>query len=286
MRASGIIKSSATASGLPVTLVSSASAAVDPVPDAPGVGSLPKGLAILEALARADAPMGVTELARELGMGKSGVHRLLRMLCDLGWVREAQGRYACSLRIWEVGMRVADRLDLRQVAAPFLRELADATSETVHLSILDGIDVLYVDKIDSPQPVRAYSRVGGRAPAGCVATGKVLLAYAEAARVAEASAAMAPYTPRTIVDPQELEAELRRVRQQGYAVNRGEWRASVCGLAAPVFDARGEVVAALGISGPADRLTQKAMRAFEPAVTQAAHALSLALGHVRAQAPA
>lgn len=280
MRDSGIIKPRQ----LPPAAVSLAppdANSPDAAREAPGAGSLPKGLAILEALAAAATPMGVTELARELGMGKSGAHRVLRMLCDLGWVREAQGRYACTLRIWELGMRVADRLDLRQVAAPYLRRLADLSSETVHLSILDGVEVLYVDKIDSPQPVRAYSRVGGRAPAPCVATGKVLLAHASPERVAQARQTLVAHTPRSIVDPEAFDAELRRVRQQGYAVNRGEWRISVCGLAAPVFDARGEVVAALGISGPAERLTQKVLRSLEPAVRQAAQDLSMALGHAR-----
>ena len=285
MPPSGIIKHPNPTSAPSVPQDFPAPSDVDTVREAPGAGSLPKGLAILDVLSRESAPMGVTELARELGMGKSGVHRLLRMMCDLGWLREVQGRYACTLRVWEIGMRVADRLDLRQAAAPYLRQLADATSETVHLSVLDGIEVLYVDKIDSPQPVRAYSRIGGRAPAACVATGKVLLAYATPEQLAQASLTLVAHTPRSIVDAQELQAELRRVRQQGFAVNRGEWRASVCGMAAPVFDARGSVVAALGISGPADRLTQKAMRGYEAAVVQAARALSVSLGLPRHALP-
>lgn len=246
----------------------------------PGAGSLPKGLAILDTLAARQEPTGVTELARELHMAKSGVHRLLRMLCDLGWVREAaHGRYECTLRIWEIGMRVADRLDLRSLAAPHMRALATTTQETVHLSLLQGSDVLYLDKMDSPQPVRAYTRVGGRAPAACVATGKAILAWAGPEQVARAGAALQPYTPKTLAGTEQLVAELQRVRAQGYAVNRGEWRASVCGLAAPVFDARGEAVAALGISGPAERLTQKALRGFAAPVIEGAQALSRELGY-------
>lgn len=248
-------------------------------PERPGAGSIPKGLAILEVLAAKREAAGVTEIARELNMGKSGVHRLLRILCDLGWVREAaNGRYECTLRIWEVGMQVADRLDLRGMAAPHLRALAKLTDETVHLSILDGIDVLYLDKIDSPQPVRAYSRVGGRAPAACVATGKAMLAWADEAYREQVAAALQPHTANSLTDRDQLEAELQRIRTQGYAVNRGEWRATVCGLAAPVFDARGNVVAALGISGPAERLTQKALRGFAPHVLSCAQALSQDLG--------
>ena len=97
--------------------------------------------------------------------------------------------------------------------------LAERTSETVHVSVLDGAEVLYVDKVESPQPVRAYSRVGGRAPAYCVATGKALLAHAPDGVVAELSAALVRYTPRTITDPEALRKELRRVREIGV---RGE----------------------------------------------------------------
>lgn len=246
----------------------------------PGAGSLPKGLAILEALAASSESSGVTELARTLGMPKSGVHRLLRMLCELGWVREAaNGRYECTLRIWEVGMRVVDRHDLRAMAAPHMRALAEATRETVHLSILQGAEVLYLDKIDSPQPVRAYTRVGGRAPAACVATGKALLAWSTPSQIVQAGAALQPYTPKTLADTEQLNAELQRVRTQGYAINRGEWRATVCGLAAPVLDGRGNAIAALGISGPAERLTQKALRGLTNAVVDSAGALSRELGY-------
>ncbi len=253
-----------------------------PNADAPGSGSLPKGLAILEAMAGSPQPVGVSDLARRLGMAKSGVHRLLRMLCDLGWVREADnGRYDCTLRIWETGMRVLDRFDLRTVAAPHLRTLAARTNESVHLSILDGADVLYIDKLDSPQPVRAYSRIGGRAPAGCVATGKAMLGWADAGRVDDAFGALEAFTPHTLIDRERFDAELARVRKQGFAVNRGEWRATVHGMAAPIFDARGQPQAAIGISGPADRLTLKVMRGFEPDVLEAARALSHALGYAR-----
>src|SRR5690606_22020885 len=148
---------------------------------------------------------------------------------------------------WEVGMRVADRMDLRSLAAPHLRRLAELTQETVHLSILDGNVVLYLDKIDSPQPVRAYSRVGGRAPAACVATGKAMLAWAHEETLEKIRAALHPYTPKSLTSSAELDTELERIRSQGYAINRGEWRATVCGLAAPVFNARASVVAAVGI---------------------------------------
>lgn len=242
--------------------------------------TLLKGLAVLEALATSVEPRGVTDLAKQLGFAKSDVHRLLQALADRRYVRKAgeNARYECTLKVWELGALVAERLDLRRVARHYVEDLAHRTSETVHLSVLDGAEVLYVDKIDSPHPVRAYSRIGGRAPGYCVATGKALLAHAPDAVLDRIVETLKRYTPRTITDADALRKELRRVRELGYAVNRGEWRESVCGLAAPIFDLSGDAVAAIGISGPIERLSLSRLRELAPLVMTGARAISRALG--------
>lgn len=238
------------------------------------------GLALLEALARAGAARGVSDLARELGLTKSNVHRLLRTLADHGYVHNpgAAGRYEITLKLWELGARALDGLDVKAVAFPFMEELAALSGETVHLSVLDQGEVVYVDKVDSPRPVRAYSRIGGRAPAYCVATGKALLAHAPEAVVAAVTKRLEPHTAGTITDPAALRAELQRIRRTGYAVNRGEWREGVGGAAAPIRDAGGQVVAAIGISGPTDRLRPRTLKRLVPAVVAAASAVSARLG--------
>ena len=139
--------------------------------------TLVKGMQILEELADRKETVGVSELALQLGMGKSNVHRTLQALVELGYVVNEGGSYRASLKMWELGARVIARLDVRQAALPAMHWLLDQSRETVHLSVLDGDQVMYVDKLDSPEPVRAYSEIGGRAPAYCVATGKVLLAW-------------------------------------------------------------------------------------------------------------
>jgi DNA-binding IclR family transcriptional regulator len=241
-----------------------------------------KGLTLLETLARSGKACGVTELAATLQLNKSNVHRLLQGLVHQGFARKNAdtGRYELTTKLWELGSYVLGRLDVRQVAQPFLESLAAETSETVHLSVLDGIEVLYVAKIDSPQPVRAYSTVGGRAPAQCVATGKAQLAWAPDETVAVVRQALRAHTPYSIVSADELDAELARIRGQGYAVNRGEWREQVCGVAAPIRDAAGAVVAAIGISGPAERLKPRRMKDVGPSVSRVAAHISRLLGHV------
>jgi DNA-binding IclR family transcriptional regulator len=242
--------------------------------------TLLKGLAVLETLAACDEPRGVTELAQQLRLAKSNVHRVLQTLAHGGYVRkdEASGRYQCTLKMWELGASVVERLDVRPAARPSVEALAARSSETVHLSVLDGTEVLYIDKIDSPQPVRAYSRIGGRAPSYCVATGKALLAHAPDSVLEEVIAALKKHTARTITDPEALRKELRKVRESGYAINRGEWREGVGGLAAPIRDPQRGAVAAVGISGPIERLNANRLRELAPLVVKAAREASRALG--------
>lgn len=242
--------------------------------------TLVKGLKVLEALAAREAPAGVTELAVELGLAKSNVHRLLAALAATGYVaRSDDGRgYQATLRLWEFGARIGARLDIARAGRSAARALAAASSETVHLSILDGAEVLYVDKIDSPLPVRADTRIGGRAPAYCSATGKALLAHADVAVLAAACRDMRRFTARTVADRPALERALARIRIQGYAVTRGEWREGVVGIAAPIVGSGGPAVGAIGLGGPAERINQGRVKELAPLVLAAAAAIGRSLG--------
>lgn len=240
--------------------------------------TLIKGLRLLEVLAARTQPVGVSELAQELEMGPSNVHRLLQALVELGYAANEGGRggYRASLKVWELGAQALHKLDFRETAAPAMRWLLAETNETVHLSVLSGDEVIYIDKLDSTEPVHTYTSIGGRAPAHCVATGKVLLAWREQPSTSLMTVRPLPtFTPATLTDTSALAFELERVRQQGYAVNRGEWRASAWGVAAPVFDGRQRVVAAMGISGPAARVRARGVKRLSDLVVQAARQASV-----------
>jgi len=243
--------------------------------------TLLKGLEVLEVLALSESPRGVSELARELGLTRSNAHRTLKTLCAAGYARqdEASGNYECTLKLFQLGGALLSRVDVKRAAEPVMEALAKKTQETVHLSALEGIDVIYLHKIDSPQPVRAYSTVAGSAPAYAVATGKALLAFQSDGYLDRFEDKLEAFTPRTLATAAALRQEIEVIRQQGYAVNRGEWRASVCGLAAPIFDATRRSIAAIGISGPVERLKPMALKAFAPDVVQAARAISQSLGY-------
>ena len=239
-----------------------------------------KALAVIETLARHDAPAGVTHLAEELGLTKSNVFRLLNTLVKQGYVKQdpASGKYDLTLKLWHLGMTVHSRLDLKNIAAPFLQELMEITRESVHLSVFEQGEVIYVDKVESDQPVRAYSRVGDRPPCHSVATGKALLAYLPSDALEKVfQQGLAKYTSRTVTSMPNLLKELQTIRRDGYSVNRGEWREGVCGVAAPIRNSSGVVIAAVGISGPAERFKGKKL-AFAKPVIQCANAISQALG--------
>lgn len=243
--------------------------------------TLIKGLEVLAALAQSESSRGVSELARELALTKSNVHRTLQTLCAAGYVRknEVSGEYECTMKLPKLAAAILGRVDMKRIAEPYLQALAQATQETVHLSVLEDTEVFYVHKIDSPQPVRAYSEISGRAPAYCVATGKALLAFQDDSYIERFGERLEAHTPKTLPTRAALRQELEQVRRQGYAINRGEWRETVCGLAAPIFDASRRPLAAVGISGPIERLRAPQMKVFTPEVLRAAREISDALGY-------
>jgi DNA-binding IclR family transcriptional regulator len=246
--------------------------------------TLAKGLAVLEWLVRQQRPCRVTDAAKAFDMGRSNAHRTLQTLVECGWAAQDDGTsaYRPSARLFELAALMEQSADLRTQLRPRLAVLARDTGETIHLAALEGDEIVYLDKFDSPLPVAAYSRIGGRAPAYCVASGKALLAATarhEVAALRETLGSLVAHTPHTITDFAELAADLQRVRERGYAENREEWRLGVCGLGAPVFNARREPVAAVGMSVPSIRFARAQARVLAEQLLACAHDASALLGY-------
>ena len=237
--------------------------------------TLVKGLQILETLATSSGPKGITELSLQLDLNKSNVHRLLKTLSRMNYVvQEPDRTYRASLKMWRIGMEVMNHRRLANLCLTAMNTLRQISGESVHLSLVDGVRVLYIDKIDSDQSVRAYTERGGTAPLHCVATGKVLLAHNYTALREAVSQALTQYTPKTITDIQALDAEMKTIRKLGYAINAGEYRIDVGGIAAPIMSKDNTVVAAIGISGPIQRLSRPRMKELIPEVVAAARSAS------------
>jgi DNA-binding IclR family transcriptional regulator len=242
---------------------------------------LDRALDILELLAGSPGPRGLADIAQQVRGPKATVHRLLAILQARGYATHdpRTGRYGAGIRCFELGSLWARQLDLRAVAAPHAERLNERSGETVHLAVYDHGDVVYIDKIESRHPVVARSYVGGRCPAACVATGRALLAYQPREEIEEVLGFPLPAcSPHSITRPAELDALLGRVRRDGYAVNHGGYRDGVGGVAAPIRDYTGRVVASVGLCMPEQRFGPDRFGALRDWTVEAATAISAALG--------
>jgi IclR family KDG regulon transcriptional repressor len=238
---------------------------------------------LLCAFSPSETELGVGELARRLGLAKSTVFRLLATLAAERLVEKnpRTGKYRLGLKLYELGAIVSTHLDLHEAVATYIDDLRNKTGETVHVAILDGDEVVYVERRESPQTLRLWGRVGHRNRAHRTSTGKVLLAHLppdELDRVL-ARRPLDAKTPHTITDPEVLKRELDRVRRQGWAINVNESEVGVASVAAPIRDASGKVVAAISVAGPTLRFTPQAVQRFVAETTATAAAISARLGY-------
>jgi len=243
---------------------------------------LDRAMAILDTLAAQPGDVSLFEIAEQLHLHKSTIHRLLMVLERHRLVeRAAIGKYRLGLKLFELGNRAFSRLGIGERARPYLERLAAEARETAHLCILDDGEVLYLEKVEPSRTVRVPTSVGQRNPAHCTAVGKALLAYVADAELDEVvrRRGLEARTPKTITTPTALRRELRAIRSRGYAVDDEEIEEGLRCVGAPVRDHTGRVVASISIAGPAFRLTRAKTAALARLVTKAANALATELGY-------
>jgi DNA-binding IclR family transcriptional regulator len=246
------------------------------------VHSLERGLHVLETVAAANGPVGITDLSRQLGLAKGSVARLVATLVNMNYlVRIAETRkYQLGLKLWELGSKSITRLDIRSVARPVMEDLHHDTGETVHLTILSSEGrMVFLDKLDSTKGLRPNVQLGAHLPVHCVANGKAVLAGLPPEQLqAMLASKLQPYTKNTITRKRDLLAALERVREVGYAKNTGEYRDDVSGVAAAICDHTNFAVAALGISLPTSRMVGDNPEVLGRLVADRAREISRALG--------
>lgn len=232
--------------------------------------------ALLSAFRPRDRTVSISELARRTGISKPTAHRLLHQMADWDVVEVSPDGVRVGMGLFELGLLASRPIDLREAASPFLADLYEATGETVHLAVAAGNDVVYVQKLEGRHGPPTASRVGGRMPAYCTGVGKVLLAYAPPERLdLVIRAGLRRRTPRTVVAPGMFERELVRVRETGIAVEHEESSIGISCVASPVIGADGTAVAAVSITGRANRIDTSRLA---PAVRTAALGISRSLG--------
>jgi IclR family transcriptional regulator, acetate operon repressor len=238
--------------------------------------SVGKALSILEALATTDhGTLGVSAIARRAHLPKSTAHRLLKILEGQQLVDRSSMNYRLGPRFFELSYAARWSIfgELRELAVPVLEDLFDRIRETVHLAVLEGRDVLYLEKICAPGGSRVPSRVGARMPATCTALGKALLAFTPAKNWTEGwSRALDRVTQYSITDRRTLVDELERARREGVAYDFEEARIGLHCVAAPIRGTDGVAMAAISVAGPSFRF--KVETATTP-VRRAAEAIEL-----------
>jgi IclR family transcriptional regulator, acetate operon repressor len=249
------------------------------VADAPEVeSSTLRAFALLELIANAEQPPSLDDLTRASGLPKPTVYRILGLLArgDLVQREPFEKRYAVGPRVSALSLAVQVRSPLRGERHAILERLVEEIGETCNFTMLDGSEVLYVDRVETLANVRLHVRAGSRVPLHCTASGKLFLAFLPPAQVRTllGPRPLKRYTERTITDLDALERELRKVRSSGIATDIGEYlEGSVC-LAVPVSDPQGRVCAAIAVHGPAPRMTLKKGIDFLPALKRAAASVS------------
>src|SRR5512139_3042718 len=236
------------------------------------IQSLARGLKILDLLGQASDGISITELAEALNVDKGSASRLVSTLAQYGYAEkdEVTRRYHLGPQVVGLSRSVLTRLPLREAAKPYLRQLMERTGECAHLAVPAQGKALYIDQVESPATLRVNAEVGTMNPLHCTALGKALLAFGDI----EMPTTLERFTPRTIKSKRALQEHLAEVRRSGYAVDDEEFDPGVRCIAVPVFDFRGKAIGAMGISGPATRITPERLTQLAGVVVEIGKALS------------
>lgn len=245
--------------------------------------SVLRALDVLEAVAGRGEDAALSDLREELKLPASTVHRLLATLASRGYISQDAytGRYRIGIRAFEVGNGFLEQTQVRDVARPIMRRLADQADESVNLALPDGSQAVYVEVAECKKTVRTFAHIGGRVPLYCTGVGKALMSAMttqEVRRIVRQSGLRA-HTPSTITKLEVLLDEIARGQDLGFVLDREEYEPGVRCAAAPVRDHSGRVRAAISISGPAFRVTENQLLTMGALVRQGAEELSRALGY-------
>ena len=235
------------------------------------VSVLERASLVLDSFDTDHPTLSLTDLTRATGLARSTAHRLAEDLVRLGWLERSDAGYQLGMRLFELGELVPRQRNLVTMALPYMEDLRTATGATVHLAVLDGTEVVYLQVLSSKQAPRMNSRRGGRLPAHATGVGKAILAFSTPETIQKViDTGLHRLTPRTIATPGQLRRELSAIRASGISYDREESNPGVLCAAAPVFGQDGQVRAALSVSGFSRRIAPR----MAPAVQTAALSLT------------
>ena len=251
-------------------------------PNEYNVRAVERALQIMGCFDDEHPEMGISEIAQVVGLHKATAYRIVTTLVNYGyleWQAESQ-KYRLGLELTNLGLKVIQRMDLRREALPYMKKIVQEWDETCDLSILDQGKVFYIEILRGNHALTISAAVGQRLSAHSTASGKLLLAYlAQPELDAILDQPLAKYTENTITTHDELQKQLAAIRSQGYAVDYEEYELGVCAVAAPIFNRKGKVIAAIGSPSPISRMTPERIAQIAEAFREAAKAISHRMGY-------
>jgi IclR family KDG regulon transcriptional repressor len=245
------------------------------------INSTVRTLKILEYLSKTKEA-SVSEVSSYLNVNKSTAHRFLASMKHVGFVDQnsENQKYKLSLKVFEIGNRVVEGLNLREIAKPVMHELSDLTGETVNLGIIDNYDVVYIEKVLSKNTLRQDCPIGGRDKIHATALGKAMIAFKPSEYVEKyvEKKGLIKVTERTITETEAFYTELRNIRKNGYSIDSEETMIGLSCIAAPIFNNENKAIAAISISSPTNRLGQRNIEMFKDEIIKASQLISSQMG--------
>lgn len=245
------------------------------------VQSVERAIRILQCFTKENPELRLKDITEELDLNKSTVHGLLNTLKHHGLLQqnEETQKYRLGWAILEMGSSLLSGIDIRNIANPFIKELCTQTGETVHLVVIEGKDVVYIDKQESNQSIRLFTSIGTHYPAYATGVGKAILAFKPPETLLEyLPETFSQLTPTTITSHEAMAECLAEVRRVGYALDNEENLAGLSCVAAPIFDHTNKVAAAISVAGPSTRITPERIPQLAEVVVSAARQISIHLG--------
>jgi IclR family KDG regulon transcriptional repressor len=244
------------------------------------IASAAATLEVLEVIGSMHGPMSLTAIAAATGKPKGTVHRMVSTLVNTDFVRQDNlGLYSLTLKAWRIGSSAVQDLDLVEKGRPILNKLGAETGETVHLSVLDPSGgVVYISKVESPKSISVQTKLGQVNPSWCTATGRSIIAFNASVAERVLAGALEKFTSKTITSPDKLKKILGDVLDNGYSVTTAENHPDMGGIAAPIRDFTGEVIASCGVAIPEFRMDSELIEKFIPIVIDSANSISRLLG--------
>jgi DNA-binding IclR family transcriptional regulator len=238
-------------------------------------------LEVLEAISKLGVPASLGSIISATGRPKGTVHRMVSTLVNTDYVKQDEsGHYFLTLKAWRIGSVAVQALDIADKGRPILSKLGSETGETVHLAVLDPSGgVVYVSKVESPKSISVQTRLGQINPSWCTATGRSMIAFNALVAQKVLSEKLEKFTNKTIASPAKIKELLDQVRVNGFAVTLAENHPEMGGIAAPIRDHTGAVVASCGVAIPAFRMNAELIDRFIPLVVDAANTISNLLGY-------